>query len=114
MTCFVLDASAFFHARDTRIFAGPLYTTRQVAEELRDPMAQAALEILRVQVEEVDPRGVEELRRRFRELSAADASLLVLAAAKGCVLVTDDGKLAAAARRLGIRVEGVFYRRPER
>jgi UPF0271 protein len=57
MTCFVLDASAFFHARDMRVFAGPLYTTRQVAEELRDPMAQAALEILRVQVEEVDPRG---------------------------------------------------------
>ncbi|MCI4447450.1 MAG: PIN domain nuclease, partial [Pyrobaculum sp.] len=39
MTCFVLDASAFFHARDMRVFAGPLYTTRQVEEELKDPMA---------------------------------------------------------------------------
>ena len=114
MTCFVLDASAFFHTRDMRVFAGPLYTTRQVAEELKDPMAQAALEILRVRVEEVDDRKVEELRRRFADLSTADASLLVLAAEKGCILVTDDGKLAAAARRLGIRVEGVFYRRPER
>jgi len=114
MTCFVLDASAFFHARDMRIFAGPLYTTRQVAEELKDPMAQAALEILHVQVEEVDSRRVEELRRRFRELSVADISLLVLAAERGCVLVTDDGKLAAAARRLGMRVEGVFYRKSER
>jgi len=114
MTCFVLDASAFFHARDMRVFAGPLYTTRQVAEELKDPMAQAALEILHVQIEEVDSRRIEELRRRFRDLSAADVSLLVLAAERGCVLVTDDGKLAAAARRLGIRVEGVFYRKPER
>ncbi len=114
MTCFVLDASAFFHARDMRVFAGPLYTTRQVAEELKDPMAQAALEILHVQIEEVDSRRIEELRRRFRELSAADVSLLILATERGCILVTDDGKLAAAARRLGIRVEGVFYRKPER
>jgi len=114
MTCFVLDASAFFHARDMRAFAGPLYTTRQVEEELKDPMAQAALEILRVRVEEVDDRKVEELRRRFADLSTADASLLVLAAEKGCILVTDDGKLAATARRLGIRVERIFYRRAER
>jgi UPF0271 protein len=114
MTCFVLDASAFFHARDMRVFAGPLYTTKQVAKELRDPMAQAALEILRVEVEEVDDKKVEELRRRFVDLSAADVSLLVLATERGCILVTDDGRLAAAARRLGIRVEGVFYRRSER
>jgi UPF0271 protein len=114
MTCFVLDASAFFHARDMRAFAGPLYTTRHVAEELKDPMAQAALEILRVRVEEVDDRKVEELRRRFADLSTADASLLVLAAERGCVLVTDDSKLAAAARRLGIQVKRIFYRRAER
>jgi Predicted nucleic acid-binding protein, consists of a PIN domain and a Zn-ribbon module len=77
-------------------------------------MAQTALEILGVRVEEVDDRKVEELRRRFADLSTADASLLVLAAEKGCILVTDDGKLAAAARRLGIRVERIFYRRAER
>jgi Predicted nucleic acid-binding protein, consists of a PIN domain and a Zn-ribbon module len=110
MSCIALDASAFFHARDMRVFAGPLYTTRQVVEELKDPMAQAALEILRVEVVEVDQKKVEEVRKKFKDLSAADASLLVLAMERRCVLVTDDRKLAAVAKRLGVRVEGIFYR----
>ncbi|ACB40844.1 PIN domain-containing protein [Pyrobaculum neutrophilum] len=114
MSCYVLDASAFIHGRDMRIFSGALYTTREAAEELRDPRAQAALEILRVEVAEVDERRVKELLKRFAGLSRADASLLALALERGCVLVTDDGRLAAAARALGVRVEGVFYRRERR
>jgi len=110
MTCFVLDASAFIHGRDLRIFQGELYTTREVVEELKDPRAQAAVDVLGVRVEEVDERKVRELVKRFAGLSPADASALALALERGCVLVTDDGRLAAAARRLGVRVEGVFYR----
>jgi len=116
MTCFVLDASAFIHGRDLRIFQGELYTTREVVEELRDPRAQAAVEVLGVRVEEVDEKKVRELVKKFTGLSPADASVLALAMEKGCVLITDDGRLAATARRLGVRVEGVFYRgkRPDR
>ncbi|MGC9130528.1 MAG: PIN domain-containing protein [Pyrobaculum sp.] len=110
MNCYVLDASAFIHGRDARLFTGVLYTTREVAEELKDPRAQAALEVMRVEVVEVDEGKLRELLRRFRELSPADASVLVLALERGCVLVTDDGRLASAARRLGVRVQGVFYR----
>jgi len=110
MTCFVLDASAFIHGRDLRIFQGELYTTREVVEELKDPRAQAAVEVLGVRVEGVDERKVKELVKRFAGLSPADASVLALALERGCVLVTDDGRLAAAARRLGVKVEGIFYR----
>ncbi|MGC8994220.1 MAG: PIN domain-containing protein, partial [Pyrobaculum sp.] len=77
---------------------------------LKDPRAQAALEVMRVEVVEVDEGKLRDFLRRFRELSPADASVLVLALERGCVLVTDDGKLASAARRLGVRVQGVFYR----
>ncbi|ABP51831.1 MULTISPECIES: twitching motility protein PilT [Pyrobaculum] len=109
--CLVLDASAILHGRDARIFSGRLLTTREVAEELKDPRAQAALEILGVEVVEVDGKKVDEMARRFKELSRADVSVLLLALERRCTLITDDGRLAAAARRLGIRVEGVFYRR---
>jgi UPF0271 protein len=74
MTCFVLDASAFFHARDMRVFAGPLYTTRQVAEELRDPMAQAALgDTPRAGWRRSTPEGSRSSGGGSADLSAADA-----------------------------------------
>jgi UPF0271 protein len=110
MNCYVLDASAFIHGRDARLFAGVLYTTKEVVEELKDPRAQAALDVMRVEVVEVDERKLREFLRKFRELSPADVSVLLLALERGCVLVTDDRKLAAAARRLGVRVQGIFYR----
>lgn len=111
MTCMVLDASAIIHGRDLRLFQPPLYTTPQVVEELRDPRAQAAVDVLGVSVVEVEEDAVEELARRFPRLSRADASALALAMRLGCVLVTDDGDLAAAATRLGVRSEGIYRRR---
>lgn len=110
MKCYVLDASAFIHGRDARLFTGVLYTTMEVVEELRDPRAQAALEIMRVEVVDVDDKKLREHLHRFRELSPADVSVLVLALERGCVLVTDDGRLASVARRLGVEVQGIFYR----
>lgn len=109
--CYVLDASAFFHGRDVRIFSGTLLTTPEVVEELRDPRAQAALEVMNVAVEEADPGVVRELAKKFPHLSRADISVLALAKERGCVLITDDGRLVSAARRVGVRAEGVFYRR---
>jgi UPF0271 protein len=109
VSCYALDSSALFHGRDMRIFSGVLCTTRNVAEELKDPRAQAALEILRVEVVEVDERKARELARRFGGLSLADASVLLLAMERGCVLVTDDSRLASTARRLGVRARGVYY-----
>ncbi|MEM1597172.1 MAG: PIN domain-containing protein [Pyrobaculum sp.] len=111
MTCYVLDTSAFLHGRDLRIFTGVLYTSREVVEELKDPRAQAAVEVLGVRVVEVDASRVREVLQKFKGLSAADASVLALALETGCVLVTDDGRLASAARRLGVRAVGVFYGR---
>ncbi|ABL87913.1 PilT protein domain protein [Pyrobaculum islandicum DSM 4184] len=114
MNCFVLDASAFIHGRDLRIFSGILYTTREVAEELKDPRAQAVLDILHIEVVEVDEKRIRDIVKKFSHLSRADASLIVLALEKGCVLVTDDSGLATVAKKLGIKVEGVFYRRSQR
>ncbi|MEZ0319827.1 MAG: PIN domain-containing protein [Pyrobaculum sp.] len=111
MSCHVLDTSAFLHGRDLRIFTGVLYTTKEVVEELRDPRAQAAVEVLGVRVVEVEGTRVREVLQKFKGLSAADASVLALALETGCVLVTDDGRLASAAKRLGVRVEGIFYGR---
>ncbi|MFN7105870.1 MAG: PIN domain-containing protein [Pyrobaculum sp.] len=110
MRCLVLDASAFIHGRDLRVFAGAvLYTTREIVEELRDPRSQAALDILKVEVVEASVEKVEELIKRFG-LTKADATVLAVALEKRCSLVTDDGKLASVAKRLGVRVERIFYR----
>ncbi len=109
MTCLVLDASAVIHGRDVRIFGGVLYTTREVIEELRDSRAQAAIDILRVEVVEVNRERVRDLAKRFN-LSNADASVLALALEKKCVLVTDDGKLASTARKLGVKTRGIYMR----
>lgn len=109
MSCYVLDASAFFHGRDMRVFQGRLLTTRQVVEELKDPRARAALEILPIEVVDVDPEKIAELARRARGLSDADLSVLALALETGCVLLTDDVALAKAAGRLGIRAKGFYF-----
>lgn len=109
--CYVLDASAFIHGRDARLFKGALYTTPEVVQELRDPASQAMVEILGVVVVEADGRRVAELREKFRDLSPADISVLALALERRCILVTDDSKLAAAAKKLGVGVEKIFYKK---
>ncbi|MFN3803769.1 MAG: PIN domain-containing protein [Pyrobaculum sp.] len=111
MRCLALDASAFIHGRDLRIFADAiLYTAGEVVEELRDPRAQAVLDILKVEVVEASGEKVRELIRRFG-LTRADAAVLAVALERGCTLVTDDGRLASVAKRLGVGVERIFYRK---
>ena len=110
MSCAVLDASAVLHARDARAFQGmTLYTTDFVLEELRDPRARAAVEILGINVVPCEPKKLERERGALRGLSPADISVLLLAAEYGCILFTDDGKLYAAARRRGIRAKRIYY-----
>ncbi len=109
MSCYVLDASAFIHGRDMRAFQGRLLTTRQVVEELKDPRARAALEVLSVEVVDVDARKMAELAKRARGLSEADLSALALALETGCVLLTDDVALAKAAGRLGVKAKGFYF-----
>ncbi|AAL62903.1 hypothetical protein PAE0626 [Pyrobaculum aerophilum str. IM2] len=111
MKCYALDASAFFHGRDARLFSGQLYTTKNVVEELKDPRAQALLEVWRVEIVEVDEKKVRELLKKYGGLSPADASVLILALERGCVLITDDGRLASIAKKLGVEVLGIFYKR---
>ncbi|MEZ0248023.1 MAG: PIN domain-containing protein [Thermoproteus sp.] len=108
MSCFVLDASALFHGRDLRLFQGArLLTTRYVLEEIRDARAQAALEILNVEVVDIDEKELAAYSKAG--LSRADASLLALAHKTGCVLLTDDVGLAKAARRLGVKARGFYF-----
>ncbi len=109
MSCYVLDASALFHGRDMRAFQGRLLTTRQILEELRDPRAQVALEILGVEIVDVDERRIEELAKKASGLSGADLSALALALETGCVLLTDDAALAKAARRFGVKAKGFYF-----
>ncbi|MFB6490670.1 MAG: PIN domain nuclease [Thermoproteus sp. AZ2] len=109
MSCYVLDASAFIHGRDLRLFGGRLLTTTLVAEELKDPRAQAALEVLGVEVREVDEGEIAKLLKKFPGLSRADASALLLALKERCVLLTDDAALAKAARRLGVEAKGFYF-----
>ncbi|CCC82245.1 PIN domain/Zn-ribbon domain-containing protein [Thermoproteus tenax] len=110
MSCYVIDSSALFHARDMRIFTGSrLLTTKQVADEVKDPRAQAALELLGIEVVEVDDKRVRPLKLRAPNLSDADLSLLALALDTGCVLLTDDVELAKTARRMGVRAKGFYF-----
>ncbi|MEM0369578.1 MAG: PIN domain-containing protein [Pyrobaculum sp.] len=112
--CYVLDASAFIHGHDVRLFKGVLYTTPQVIEELKDPVSRALVEVVNVVVVDVDREKIDELLNKFKDLSIADASALALALEKGCVLITDDSGLTNAAKRLGVKVERIFYRRRDR
>ncbi len=110
MSCAVLDASAILHARDARAFQGmALYTTDLVLEELRDPRARAAVEILGINVVPHEPRKLKGGAHTLRGLSPADISVLLLAAEYGCTLFTDDGKLYAAARRMGVHAKRIYY-----
>lgn len=109
MTCYVLDASAFIHGRDMRLYEGRLLTTRYIVEELNDARAQAALEILGVEVRDVDEKRIAEILERAPRLSKADASALALALEEGCILLTDDVALAKAAGRVGVGVRGFFF-----
>jgi UPF0271 protein len=92
-----------------RAFQGRLLTTRQILEELKDPRAQAALEILGVEVVDVDERRAEGLAKKAPGLSKADLSALALALETGCTLLTDDVALAKAARKLGVKVKGFYF-----
>ncbi len=112
MRCAVLDASAILHGRDMRVFQGmELLTTDLVLEELKDPRARAALDVLNVVIVPHDNERVKRETQKLRGLSPADVSVLLLAADRGCILITDDGKLYAAARRMGVPVKRIYYGR---
>ncbi|NPB01183.1 MAG: PIN domain nuclease [Crenarchaeota archaeon] len=115
--CIILDSSAIFHIRDpsTIMMLGEkIYVTNIVLEELRDPRAIAIIDILRPEKIEIDRKDIEEVIRKYRELSPADASIIVCAEGlkKRCrkvTVITDDIKLSKILRRIGIDVISIYY-----
>ena len=92
------------------------FLTEQVLQEVRDPRAEAVVEIVRPEIVQVDQRELQELRSKYPDLSEADCSIILCALqlrrqgmCQEVVVVTDDMKLRSILRKLGIKVETVFF-----
>jgi predicted nucleic acid-binding protein len=89
--------------------ANALTTARRRGRLTQAQAEQVATLIDRLGVDLVAAPGIAELATRAREweLSAYDASYLLLALQRGCPLATRDGLLAGVARAAGVPVLAV-------
>ena len=121
MRCIVLDSSCIFHLRDLSVLLSlgdKYFITQQILDELRDPRAQAVIDIIKPEVMQIDRREIERIKAEHPDLSDADCSIIVcvkkLCQSSTCteiVVFTDDMKLRSILKRIGVKVETVYFGR---
>ncbi len=124
MRCVILDSSAIFHLRDLSAILSlgdKFYVTELVLEELRDPRAQAVIELLRPEIIQVDYKRLRELMEKEPALSRADCSIILCAEqllregrCKEIIVVTDDLTLRKHLRKMSVKVQTVYFGRARR
>jgi len=113
MEQFVLDANAIINVK--RVEGKELYSTAEVAEEIKDSESKLLLTSLDVNISEPSSGSVGKVKEAaeksgdMEKLSRADISVLALALDLGATLLSDDYDLQNVAHSLGVKVKPVLF-----